>query len=494
MILISLKKIRIFLIFNILFGYIFLSGHAASANAIVSNIRLSNEQKQLEIIIDKRSEFRPFIADNPIRLIVDIEDAKSSDFKVIDDKIKIVKSAKISKYSKNNQEYLRIILNLDRKVTIDNSRFQKIKNENLGKIIVTLDGDFKKKISGQRKKIIIERDKDYASSDVAEDKEVDHELKNDGAIKAAAEDDLSKLVAKVTEDDSNPYLDSLVQDQQKLIKESQINVKTSKIVLADGSTKYLVKKYLAKEDDGARHDGSTNSLAIIKKKQIPVIVIDPGHGGKDPGAIGQYARSKEKNITLAYAKELKIALDKTKKYKVYLTRNKDIFIPLGRRVEMARKAKADLFISLHANSASNKKVYGLSIYTLSETSSDKQAELLAQKENRADIIAGANFSGASPDIMKTLINLSQRDSMNNSAIFANLAIKLVKNFDIEILNNTHRFAGFRVLTAPDMVSVLIELGYLSNKSEEKKLNDFKYRKKLAAGLVVSIDSYFGQRR
>jgi N-acetylmuramoyl-L-alanine amidase len=306
-------------------------------------------------------------------------------------------------------------------------------------------------------------------------------VKNPTTNKDVTEDELGDLVAKVIEADpvsdaSLPALDKKVTiDQPKDQPKDQIlETKTSKVILADGSTKYVIKKYSTKEVDETKKDGK-NSLAVIKKKQKPIIVIDPGHGGKDPGTIGNYARSKEKNITLAYARELKIALDKTKKYKVYLTRNSDIFIPLSRRVEMARKVKADLFISLHANSAANRKASGLSIYTLSETSSDKQAELLAQKENRADIIAGADFSNASPDIMKTLIDLSQRDSMNSSAIYANLAIKSMQNFDIEILNNTHRFAGFRVLTAPDMVSVLIELGYLSNKSEEKKLNDVKYR-------------------
>jgi len=223
-----------------------------------------------------------------------------------------------------------------------------------------------------------------------------------------------------------------------------------------------------------------------------VIVIDAGHGGKDPGTIGDYARSKEKNITLSYAKELKKHLENTKKYKVYLTRDDDYFIKLKQRVEKARKLKADLFISLHANSIGDNVTSGLSIYTLSETSSDKQAELLAKKENRADIIAGANFSGASKDIMNTLIDLSQRDSMNNSSLFANIAILSVRDAEIKILQNTHRFAGFAVLTAPDMASVLIELGYLSNKNEEKKLNSLMYKRTIAQSLVEAIDKYFVQ--
>ena len=133
---------------------------------------------------------------------------------------------------------------------------------------------------------------------------------------------------------------------------------------------------------------------------------------------------------------------------------------------------------------------GFSIYTLSETSSDKQAELLAQKENQADIINGIDFSGASKDIMKTLIDLSQRESKNSSARLAKFIIKEVKKADIEILQNTHRFAGFMVLTAPDMASVLIELGYLSNKTEEKMLNSLSYRRLVAKTLASAIEQYF----
>ncbi len=229
---------------------------------------------------------------------------------------------------------------------------------------------------------------------------------------------------------------------------------------------------------------------LVVAKKIPVIVIDAGHGGKDPGTIGNYARTKEKNITLSYAKELVKHLVNTGKYKVYMTRNQDVFVPLKERVEKARKVKADLFISLHANAAEDLGARGFSIYTLSETASDKQAEMLARKENRSDIISGINFENASFDILKTLIDMSQRSSMNYSSRFADIAIKSVRKQEIEILHNTHRFAGFMVLTAPDMVSILIELGYLSNKSEEKQLNNLVYKRKIVKGLVDSIDEYF----
>ena len=249
------------------------------------------------------------------------------------------------------------------------------------------------------------------------------------------------------------------------------------------------KTYTIKSKSSAKKPASKK--ASPNKRSIKkVIVIDSGHGGKDPGTIGVFARTKEKNITLAYAKELGKQLMKTGRYTVYLTRSNDIFIPLRGRVAIARRKKADMFISLHANATTKRHINGFSIYTLSEKSSDKQAEKLARKENRAGIIHGVNFSGASPDIMKTLIDLSQRESMNGSARFANIAINSIKKSDINILQNTHRFAGFAVLTAPDMISVLIELGYLSNKYEERLLNSVRYKRKVAKSLVKAIDQYF----
>ena len=234
------------------------------------------------------------------------------------------------------------------------------------------------------------------------------------------------------------------------------------------------------------------SEIIRKKKSKPVIVIDAGHGGKDPGAIGHYARTKEKNITLSYSQELYKQLKKTGRYKVYMTRTTDKFISLRKRVAYARRKKADLFLSIHANAAHNRKVSGFSIYTLSEKSSDKEAAMLARKENRSDIISGVNFSGSSQDIVKMMVDMSQRESMNSSARFAKFSVKSMQNSKVNILKNAHRFAGFVVLTAPDMISVLVELGYLTNYREEKKLNSYRYRKKLASSLTNAIDQYFAK--
>lgn len=224
------------------------------------------------------------------------------------------------------------------------------------------------------------------------------------------------------------------------------------------------------------------------KPRKKIIVLDPGHGGKDPGAIGVYGKTYEKNITLAMGKELKAILEK-KGYKVYLTRSTDIFIPLRQRVRIAQRYKADLFMSIHADSALNRKATGLSVYTLSEKASDKEAAALAERENKVDIIGGVDFSENSKEINDILISLSQTDSRNKSSKFATYMVNEMSK-TVKLVNNTHRFAGFAVLKAPDIPSVLLEMGYLSNRNEERLLKQSSYRKKLATSASKAIDRYF----
>ena len=231
-----------------------------------------------------------------------------------------------------------------------------------------------------------------------------------------------------------------------------------------------------------------NSKVIAAPKSKKIIVLDPGHGGKDPGAIG-YSGVYEKNITLAMAKELKKILDKEGRYKVYLTRSTDIFIPLRERVKIARKYDADLFISIHADSAVNRSATGLSVYTLSERASDKEAEALAERENKADVIAGLDLLEHSKEVSDILINLAQRETLNRSSEFASFMVQEMRK-SVKLVANTHRFAGFAVLKAPDIPAVLLELGYLSNRSEERQLKQSSYRKKLAVSTSKAIKKYF----
>lgn len=232
-------------------------------------------------------------------------------------------------------------------------------------------------------------------------------------------------------------------------------------------------------------DNNTSGKAAKRKR---IIVLDPGHGGKDPGAIGAYGKTYEKNITLAMGKELKEILQR-KGYTVYLTRSTDVFIPLRQRIKIAQKYKADLFMSLHADSARNRQAKGLSVYTLSDRASDAEAAALAERENKADIIGGVDLGGNTKEVNDILISLSQTDSRNKSSKYAAYLVNEMAKC-VSLVKNTHRFAGFAVLKAPDIPSALLEMGYLSNKTEEANLKTQAYRKKLANSAANAIDKYF----
>jgi len=223
----------------------------------------------------------------------------------------------------------------------------------------------------------------------------------------------------------------------------------------------------------------------------PLIVIDAGHGGPDPGSIGQN-NVFEKKVTLAAALELKEQLEKTGRYRVHLTRNNDTFIKLHQRVNIARSKEADMFISLHADSIADSSVRGASIYTLSNKASDAQTAKLAARENRADLIAGIDLSHEDKEVSDILLDLAMRDTMNQSKFFANIVVDTLKNNNIPILGRTHRYAGFAVLKAPDIPSVLIEMGFMSNKKDVDLLSTPAYRRKMASALTQSIDQYFSK--
>lgn len=225
----------------------------------------------------------------------------------------------------------------------------------------------------------------------------------------------------------------------------------------------------------------------------PLIVLDPGHGGVDPGAIGVNGTF-EKHIALAMAKELKQLLEASGRYEVLLTRDKDTYLRLHKRVEVARAHGADLFISLHADSIGKASVHGASIYTLSEKASDRQTARLADRENKADIIAGVDISHEDQQVANILIDLAMRDTMNQSKFFANTIVDSMETNRVTILETPHRSAGFAVLKAPDIPSILIELGFMSNKTEAQLLSQPSYRRKIAQSLVYGIDAYFEKVR
>ena len=242
------------------------------------------------------------------------------------------------------------------------------------------------------------------------------------------------------------------------------------------------------EPAAARTSAAPPAEAAKRVDGRHLVVVDPGHGGVDPGATG-ISGIYEKELTLAAAKELKRQLEASGRYEVILTRDKDVFLPLHERVQIARNARAELFVSLHADSIGSDSIVGSSVYTLSEKASDAQAAALAADENKADTIAGANLDGYSGEVADILIDLAQRETKNDSAKYAH---DLVQELDRSgrMLEHASRSAGFAVLKAPDVPSVLLEMGYLSNPQEERELRDPAYRAKLMTAVKRAVDIYF----
>lgn len=222
---------------------------------------------------------------------------------------------------------------------------------------------------------------------------------------------------------------------------------------------------------------------------LKVIVIDPGHGGIDPGAMS-HARVKEKDVVLAFAQALKKVLETDGDYSVQLTRDDDRFVSLGDRVKFARHAAADLFIAIHADTVRGQTARGTTIYTVSDKASDAEAEALAQKENRADVIAGIDLDQQNEDVADILIDLVQRESKNHATLFSRAAHESLKGITT-MTGKPLRSAGFFVLKAPDVPSVLIELGYLSSKEDVANLVSDKWRNRMAKGLANAINKHFG---
>jgi N-acetylmuramoyl-L-alanine amidase len=225
--------------------------------------------------------------------------------------------------------------------------------------------------------------------------------------------------------------------------------------------------------------------------RILIVAVDAGHGGEDPGAHGRRG-TREKNVTLAIARKLKEQIDGTPGMRAVLIRDGDYFIPLGGRVEKARKAHADLFVSIHADAFVKPHARGSSVFALSERgATSASARWLAKKENDADLIGGVNLAIKDPYLARTLLDLSQTATINDS-------MKVAKHVLRELggINTLHRGfveqAGFAVLKSPDIPSILVETAFISNPLEESRLADEDYREKLAGAILVGIKRYFSQ--
>ena len=239
-------------------------------------------------------------------------------------------------------------------------------------------------------------------------------------------------------------------------------------------------------------DGPLPALTPARGDDPPVVVIDPGHGGRDPGAPAARAGLSEKDVTLALARSIRDALAASGRVRVALTRDDDRFIPLEGRYAIARRLGADLFISLHADAApSNDAARGATIYTLSEVASDREAALLAQQQNASDAIGGVALS-RDPNVNLILVDLAQRESMEASARFARILHREGAS-TIRFQDNWHRFAAFIVLKAPDIPSVLFESGYVTNPEDVAYLTSPEGRAQIATGLRRAIEAHFARR-
>jgi N-acetylmuramoyl-L-alanine amidase len=215
-----------------------------------------------------------------------------------------------------------------------------------------------------------------------------------------------------------------------------------------------------------------------------VVVIDAGHGGNDPGASG--GATHEKMVTLAAARALKARLERTGRYTVVLTREADVYIPLEARVGVARRAGADLFISLHADAGPDRVVRGASVYTLSDKGTDRAARKVM---NRDDWFRDVSLPGRDPAVNRILLDLTQRATKNRSAAFAKMLLGRIDG-RAALLQRSHRDAGFVVLLAPDVPAVLLEMGFITNPQDEALLTDQAGRERLMDGVAQAVDDYF----
>lgn len=226
--------------------------------------------------------------------------------------------------------------------------------------------------------------------------------------------------------------------------------------------------------------------------RLPLVVIDAGHGGHDPGATSPYSGKREKDLTLELARAIRDDLVAGGRVRVALTRSDDRYLVLEERYGIARRLKADLFLSIHADAAENEQANGASVYTLSEVASDREAARLAARENKANIINGVDLGAHSSDVSSILLDLTQRETMNVASDFARLLQREASD-EMTFRTTAHRFASFVVLKAPDTPSVLFETGFISNRRDSEFLTSKAGQRKVARGVRDAVQIHFARK-
>ncbi len=288
-----------------------------------------------------------------------------------------------------------------------------------------------------------------------------------------------RLVLELEEVDRTAFVQSLSSDNRPELRPA--------IAVAKDSVATIEAKAEVTSKPAAAPDKPAATLDLR-----PVIVIDPGHGGIDNGT--QSGNEYEKNLVLGFGSALRDRIEKGGKYRVVMTRTDDTFIPLDDRVKIARSQSAALFVSIHADALPRREgdAQGATIYTLSDRASDAEAERLAEAENKADAIGGVNLTEEPTDVADILIDLAQRETRTFSNRFARLLMGEMKN-TTRMHKHPLKSAGFRVLKAPDVPSVLIELGYVSNKDDLEHLVSENWRSRTVGSVAQAIDAFFAKR-
>jgi N-acetylmuramoyl-L-alanine amidase len=284
--------------------------------------------------------------------------------------------------------------------------------------------------------------------------------------------------------------------KEKLLAEERAKgAKDAKTIEDDPIAAFAKKEIKPRDkksvDTNATEPRSTASSQRIPFKRLVTIALDPGHGGEDPGAIGARG-SYEKNIVLSIAKRLKNKIDQEDAMRPFLTRDGDYFVPLHRRVFKARQVEADLFVSIHADAFIQPNAKGASVFTLSQQgATSSAARWMANKENASDLIGGINIKTKDKQVAHLLLDMSTTAQINDSLKVGHLVLQNIGDF-APLHKNKVEQAGFVVLKAPDIPSILIETAFISNPQEEKRLNDETYQERIAEAILTGIKDYFSK--
>lgn len=401
---------------------------------------------RLTVDLGIKSDFRAFHLANPYRIVLDLPSSKW-----LSPKSGLMSGGLVRGYRSGTLEggQTRIIFDLGRAAVISNASFLPKNSFDKNRIVIDLAPSSANLFSARLPQV-------YGSRD----------LKGTIAPPPAA-------------------ISSYAREQNRIVRAASVPPEGADVT---GEITGAVKR---QEPVSNARAPENRTAAPVSRKQTRkyVVVIDAGHGGEDPGAAGRGGII-EKRITLAVAKELERQLSETGRYRAILTRSTDKYIKLRERVAIAKRAKADLFISIHADKIDRTGVRGASIYTLSQNASDNETARLADQENNSGVVAGVDLANESQDVADILLDLAMREKMNESKLLAKYLDQAFRDKSIRLLPNSHRAAGFAVLKAPDVPAALIETGFLSNPEEAKLLSTSAFQRRIASAMLDGIDGYF----